>query len=201
MAGGGSPQCEDLHQKVAALRTTALRWRCCFCITLFTPRVYCLQMHNKIMDLESQARGCKEAQSKQRPLVSTMLGSQELSDSSLENRPFARGTRACLPQHTKGTASCCHYMPFTWMFSLTSQESWSMLQNRKLKSKHFLSLCGIRKGTHGLMCTMQVHYPWAIPSCSFLFILRQTRQIWLNMSPRQVLNLQSYCISLLCSLA
>ena len=79
----GSPQCEELHQRVAALRTTALRWRCCFCITLFTPRVYCLQMHNKIMDLESQARGCKEAQSKQRPLVSTMLGSQELSDSSL----------------------------------------------------------------------------------------------------------------------
>ena len=64
---GGSPQCEELRQRVAALRTTALRWSCCFCITLFTPRVYCLQMHNKIMDLESQARGCKEAQSKQRP--------------------------------------------------------------------------------------------------------------------------------------
>ena len=96
-------------------------------------------MHNKIMDLESQARGCKEAQSKQRPLVSTMLGSQELSDSSLGNRPFARGTRACLPQQPKGTASCCHYMHFAWMFSLTSQDSRSMLQKRKLKSKHFLS--------------------------------------------------------------
>ena len=74
-----------------------------------------------------------------------------------------------------------------------------MLQNRKLKSKHFLSLCGIRKGTHGLMCTMQVHYPRAITLCSFLFILRQTRQIWLTMLPRQALNLQSSCISLPCS--
>ena len=102
IVGGRSPQCEELHQRVAALRNTALRWSCCFCITLFTPRVYCLQMHNKIMDLESQARGCKEAQSKQRPLVSTMLGSQELSDSNLGNKPFARGTRACLPQQPRG---------------------------------------------------------------------------------------------------
>ena len=131
--------------------------------------------------------------------MSTMLGSQELSDSSLGNRPFARGTRACLPQQPKGTASCCHYMHFAWMFSLTSQDSRSMLQKRKLKSKHFLSLCGIRKGTHGLMCTMQVHYPQAITLCSFLFILRQTRQIWLTMLHRQALNLQSCCISLLCS--
>lgn len=150
-----------------ALRTTALRWSCCFYITLFTPRVYCLQMHNKIMNLESQARGYKVAHCEQRPLVSTMLGSQELSDSSLGNRPFARGTRACLPQQPKGTASCCHCLHFVWMFSLTSQDSQSMLQKRKLKSKHFLSFCGIRKWTHGLMCTMQVHYPELCPHAHF----------------------------------
>ena len=50
------------------------------------------------MDLDSQARGCKVSQNKKRPLVSPMLGSQELSDSSLENRPFARGTRS--EEHT-----------------------------------------------------------------------------------------------------